>query len=95
MTVRDRDSVGRTRSAKRKSCTFVLAAILAVLVSGPSGSFLAAPIASAHTDLESSTPAEGDVVNDIVDEIELVAGVLRDALDLILAIHGSAEDVVD
>lgn len=51
---------------------FVLTALVAALVSGPSGSFLAAPIASAHAELESSTPAEGDVVADIVDEIELV-----------------------
>jgi methionine-rich copper-binding protein CopC len=43
-----------------------------MLVSGPRGSFLAATIASAHTELESSTPADGDIVIDIVTEIALV-----------------------
>ena len=72
MAVRDRDSALGTRGATGKVGAFVLTALVAALVSGPSGSFLAAPIASAHAELESSTPAEGDVVADIVDEIELV-----------------------
>jgi methionine-rich copper-binding protein CopC len=76
MTVRDggasQGARGVAPRARRKAGVTALTALLAVLVSGPSGSFLAAPIASAHTELESSTPADGDIVTDIVDEIEVV-----------------------
>ena len=72
MTVRDQDSAGGARAARRKLGAFALTAFVAGVATGPSGSFLGASIASAHTDLESSTPADGDIVTDIVDEIELV-----------------------
>jgi methionine-rich copper-binding protein CopC len=77
MTIQDLGPPARTRRVLRNAAVVALVPFVAMFTVGmftvgPGGSILNAPIASAHTALESSTPADGDVVTDLVDEIELV-----------------------